>query len=1468
MIPSLEKNETQLGILLLVRLTQGLPWLKRHVEELPISLKKPVINWIGSHTDPCPSHEPDRFIWKIVQAEIDGRWEECLTSSQDDPLARAIVSWHLAMEQLEQGRVAEADQTLEQAQFPDDGFQVSRVLLLVFRAKQTSTSGAYGAALEITNQALTIAREEGANLEALVLDIRGEIQAQLGDLERAVKDWSTALRIRNRIPREARLIAHKLGTTFLRLARPQEALAVAETYLTGAEGALISGQALADQGAYRAARQRYRRAAQLNVDLPHLAAADSRAATVLGEESDLSDDDDLDFTLARCATELPSPNDSVRELRLNALTGGNIDLAAIAVGLEVRLAMGTGDSARASLLLEVANRLVERHSDKRRRQRTLRQKAIFTVRYGDPAHAVPMLRQLVSSATDAHDLYGEAAARMWLARALLHQSRTQALDESTKAVSIAEEHGFVWLLPEAQAVALALGALYDSTALYRHCDPEIAAMSFVGLVSRCEVGEGKWRLLLKAEDAISHIPGDNGSAVRSMLESCLRKEGICCVKEGNRPSLVLVMDKREVWHAGQKIACFGRAKTSFLLFCQIAIHGSSLSREELFEAAWQVPFRRSSDNTLYVSATRLRERLANTGIDVVAHRDGSYQIANEPAVFQYGLTPKPAIATAPPPLAKIREIDTSFVGRSACLQAIESTLNQGIRCVTLTGPGGIGKTRLALELGHRSKEEVLFCDLSETTTTAGIVRVVASELGLMLQNQDQAIHQVGDVFRARQDLTVILDNLEQTIEPARAVVAQWLHQTSKTRFIATSRELLGLDEERVHEVLSLASADGLHLFLDRQREVRPHFEPTEDQLSTIETLVELLDGIPLAIELAAARMDVLNPKQILDALNSQGLNVLADPLQRPSRQETLRRAINWSWELLDEAEKEAAAQCAVFAGGFLYEAFTGIVRVDDMDDLGQADLLRSLRRKSLLFSRETQSGPRFHLYRPIFAFLNEVFTKSPIKEETQERHGKHYLGLAESLSRSVNGPDCALSLRRLGDELDNLRLAKTDTTGTARIALALDVFFEAHGPPETHIEVLSQALANPPQPLSPRLFAARSRAHLLAGDLAHAESDIQAGLALSPSSHELQCAQADLHRQQGRIDEAKHLCLQVVKSANTALRGNALNVLGATLVDAGSPKEASKYLKEALTLHQRLGALRPMGFTLGQLATVHHLAGDLAAAEEHYNRALDVFGEIDDRRRQARTLGHLSSLARERGDIDLALTRLQRAGKIARETGYARLEAGFLDNMGNLLAQQGRLDEAERYYRQTLDVLRRMGQLRAQGIVLGHLAFVPWARGNPAEAQQLLEEALAINRQCQSKRFEGQALINLGHLALSQFQCKEADVHLTAAISLLRQVGDKRMLGQAMTRYGASLAIQGNITASESTFAEAQRLHESWSSLDSAYLTLAALLDVAKGRAGIDAEGLAKAARHLKQVEESGTYLDKFLARLLADALE
>lgn len=717
---------------------------------------------------------------------------------------------------------------------------------------------------------------------------------------------------------------------------------------------------------------------------------------------------------------------------------------------------------------------------------------------------------------------------------------------------------------------------------------------------------------------------------------------------------------------------------------------------------------------------------------------------------------------APTPHRLPAEVD-AFVGRETELQALSRRFGSHSRLVTLQGAGGIGKTRLAIRYGWSSLDSwpggVWFCDLSKARNIEGIAAAVGEGIGVPLGAGD-AMAQLGHAIASRGQCLVILDNFEQVVEHAADTVWSWSARAPEARFLVTSRERLKVQGEDVQPIDPLSLERGVELFLDRARLRRP-IEIDGPEGSSVREVVRLMDGIPLAIELAAARLPVMTPAQMADRI-SERFRLLAG--SGAGRHATLRAAIDGSWELLQPWEKAAFAQCAVFEGGFTLDAAESVLDLSPWPGAPwMVDVIQSLVDKSMLRSwvaRAESDAVRAAMRFGTLVSLQD-YAREKLSADGQVPGGMSGASVVEAIERrhaewfARFGQDDAIEAlelhggverrRILAEELDNLmaacrRMIRRDE-GKLAIALyrAASAVIDFKGPHAVAVQLGAQleALTMDPEDRA-RLLLAFGNAHMRTGGLADASSKLEESLAIQ--------------RQLG----------------NRRSEGRALAAIGSLRIYQGKIEEARELLEAALAIHREVGDRRSEGEALGNLGIPYFESGRLEEAGAFYESGIAVHREVGNRRSEGIVVASLGNVRQAQRRFDEAEDCFRAALAIHREVGNRRLEGNALGHLGSVYSAQERNDDAREHYEAALAILREVGYRRFEGVALEHLANLAYSQGNMNEARRLYESARTIHHEVNNRRAEGVTLGLLGKTCLADGQFEKASVFLSRGEALLR----------------------------------------------------------------------------------------------------
>jgi predicted ATPase/class 3 adenylate cyclase len=624
---------------------------------------------------------------------------------------------------------------------------------------------------------------------------------------------------------------------------------------------------------------------------------------------------------------------------------------------------------------------------------------------------------------------------------------------------------------------------------------------------------------------------------------------------------------------------------------------------------------------------------------------------------------------------------TSFVGREREAAEIEALLQSG-RMVTLTGPGGTGKTRLGLHVARRVAPEyeggAYFVALAPLTDPSLVMPKVRETLGLEEDPNRSSLDVIVDHLGSQRVL-LLLDNFEQVVD-AGTEVGGLLSSCSAITVLATSREPLQIHGEQEYPVppLSLPDPDELppleqlsqfaavRLFIERAAAVKPNFRVTNDNAAAVAEICARLDGLPLAIELAAARVKLLPPEQILARLEDRLTLLAGGSRDLPARQQTLRGAIDWSWDLLDGGERRMFERLAVFVGGFKLEAVEKVTNPDGDLGLETLDAVASLVNKSLI--RQLASSDvegRFVMLETIREYALERLEERGEADAMRTRHAAHFLALAEQARPELKGAKGPEWLDALDQEHDNLRAAMGWAVGRGDVPLALRIafplwrFWQMRGHLREARERLEEMLAHPASHDDP---AARADGMEALGGVAYWMGDFEACVPAYEESLELRRSIGDTgplaealynlataliydpqrkYRERGNqlLEEALERYREVGSKGGEANAAWALGgsffsrALDSAFADRAALEEARERFEHSLKLYRDAGDRFGEGWALHMLAAAESGLGRHDLAKTHIAEAVQIFRQADDRSAIPVILADLALIAiREKRD--------------------------------------------------------------------------------------------------------------------------------------------------------------------------------------------------------------------------------------------
>jgi predicted ATPase/DNA-binding SARP family transcriptional activator len=657
-----------------------------------------------------------------------------------------------------------------------------------------------------------------------------------------------------------------------------------------------------------------------------------------------------------------------------------------------------------------------------------------------------------------------------------------------------------------------------------------------------------------------------------------------------------------------------------------------------------------------------------------------------------------------------------LVGRHGELAEIRELFAGPARLVTITGPGGTGKTRLALEVAHamtgEDRDGAWFVDLAAATDEGRAVAAIQTILGVADSGAADPLEAVRAFLGPRRVL-LVLDNLEQVPDAARPIAAL-LAAAPGLRALATSRAPLSIGAEREYRLSPLSSGaadrpfdldsppDAVALFVARARLVAPGFALTPAVAGTVAELCRRLDGLPLAIELAASRVRMLAPAAILERI-SAGIDLLrSERRDLPARQRSLESAIGWSDALLTPAAGRAFRRCSVFAGGFTLAAFESVCGEPAEDPL---EVLGELVEHSLVVRQGPDVAPRFAMLETIRQFAAPRFGESADAETIRERHLRYRVEQAGRATDGLHGPEEAGWLRILREEHDNMRAALSwaATSGRADDLMALTAPLSAYWLRDSHLREgrarIREALADPEAGrLAERALALRNLASIT-GSLGDVRSAIELAL-------ESVAAWEQAGDERGLAD--------------------ALRVASMEYNDAGDVEKARAFALRGLEHAEAVGDERLIVSVRHELAFLAATGGDLETARSLLAQNADVLRRAGDRTWLAGTLSNLGEIYRMLGDPAAAERLVREALDLMREQGEAPGLVAGLTTLGEILSGTERFAEADAALREAIRVADDAHALRELPLALEALGEVQARLGAPLLCVRLFGHADGI----------------------------------------------------------------------------------------------------------------------------------------------
>ncbi len=742
---------------------------------------------------------------------------------------------------------------------------------------------------------------------------------------------------------------------------------------------------------------------------------------------------------------------------------------------------------------------------------------------------------------------------------------------------------------------------------------------------------------------------------------------------------------------------------------------------------------------------------------------------------------------------------TSFIGREKEMKQLKDDLKLN-RLVTLTSAGGSGKTRLALQTAADVIDEfengVWFVDLAAVNDPALLIATLNEALGIKEESKRTTEETLVDFLREK-EILILLDNCEQLIHACSELAERLLSSCPKLKIIATSREALNCRGETTYRIPpltipdphsnstpeQLAKFESIRLFIERALAVNPSFKVNDENASALAEVCSRLDGIPLAIELAAARTKILTVEKISEKLDDRFRLLTGGKRTALPRQQTLRALIDWSYDLLTEEEKLFWSRLSVLSGGWTLEAAEDICSDEMIHKDEILDLLSQLIEKSVIIYDESTER-----YRILESIKQYGIEKLSDRNGMFLRHLNYFLELSEKAEPELRSENAKFWLDMIEADHSNFiaaidwSLNNMNTEKGARAAAALGYYWSIIGNYSTGIRIVENILQS-----------SESLTKTLEGKVLFWIGSFK-------------WSQGDYELAKKYSEESLAIRKEIGDNYEIAF---SMNNLGNISYHQADYERAKKYYEESLAIRKEIVDKKGMAVSMNNLGNIAYIQGDYEQVKEYFEESFAIRKEIGDKIGMATTMNKLSNLSFLKGDYEQAKKYSEEGLTMSKEIGDKKAIAISMNNLGNLCDVQGDFEQAEKYCKESLAIKKEIGDKRGIAASMQNLGYISLHKGHYEQAEKYHKESLAIRNEIGDKRGAAESISNLGIIKCFEADYKQAKKYHKESLAIYKTIGDKNGIAECMNNLGNIFFNQGDYGLAAKLLSASERILES-----------------------------------------------------------